>query len=88
MSTEKNGYSGAWSCEVRCQADAGDGVHQVAEVDALVGADAGQLADGFALGPFGHGLGAALIGDLEGVGHVSFAATGPGLAGNWMAFDS
>jgi len=56
--------------EVRCQADTGDGVHQVAEVDSLVRRQARQVADGFALGPFGHGLGAALIGDLEGIAHV------------------
>jgi len=56
--------------EVRCQADTGDGVHQVAEVDSLVRRQARQVADGFALGPFGHGLGTALIGDLEGIAHV------------------
>ena len=56
--------------EMRPKTDAGDGVHQVAEVDALVGADAGKLADGLALGPLGQGLGASLVGDLEGRGHV------------------
>ena len=56
--------------EVRGQADPGDGVDQVAEIDGLVGRQAGQVADRFALGPFGHGLGAALIGDLEGIAHV------------------
>ena len=56
--------------EVRSQADTGDGVDQVAEVDGLVGRQAGQVADGFALGPFGHGLGAALISDLEGIAHM------------------
>ena len=29
-----------------------------------------RVADGFAFGPFGHGFGAALVGDLEGLGHV------------------
>ena len=70
MSTEKNGYSGAWSWKCGPKTDAGDGVHQVAEVDALMGADAGKLPDGLALGPFGERLGAPLVGDLEGRGHV------------------
>ena len=52
------------------QTDARGGVHQVAEVDALVGADAGKLPDGLTLDPFGQGLGAPLVGDLEGRGHV------------------
>ena len=56
--------------EVRSQADTGDSVDQVAEVDGLVGRQAGQITDGFALGPFGHRLGASLICDLEGIPHV------------------
>ena len=58
--------------EVRCQADAGDGVHQVAEVDALVVGRAGEGADGrAALGPLKKRLGAPLVGHLEGVRHVA-----------------
>ena len=61
---------GSLVLEVGPKADARDGVHQVAEVDALMGADARKLADGLALGPLGQGLGAPLVGDLEGRGHV------------------
>ncbi len=61
---------GSLVLEFRSKTDARDGVHQVAEVDALVGADAGKLADGLALGPLGQRLGASLVGDLEGRGHV------------------
>ena len=61
---------GSLVLELGPETDARDGVHQVAEVDALVGADARKLADGLALGPLGQGLGAPLVGDLEGRGHV------------------
>ena len=52
------------------QDDAGDGVHQVTEVDPLVGGDPGQLADRLALSPFDQRLGASLVGYLEGIDHV------------------
>jgi hypothetical protein len=52
------------------------------------GADTGQVADRFALGPFSHGLGAALIGDLEGVAHVFLQPLDQLLAEKPLAFDS
>ena len=61
---------GSLVLELRPETDARRGVHQVAEVDALVGADAGKLPDGLTLGPFGQGLGAPLVGDLKGRGHI------------------
>ena len=56
--------------EMGTETDARYGIHQVAEVDALVGAYAGKLPDGLAFGPFSQGLGAPLVGDLEGCGHI------------------
>ena len=56
--------------EVGPETDAGDGVHQVAEVDTFVGANARQFADGLAFGPFGQGFDPSLVRDVEGRGHV------------------
>ena len=70
----EEGVLGSLVLEMGPKTDARDGVHQVAEIDALVGADARQLADRLALGPFGQGLGAPLIGDLEGRRPCSSAA--------------
>ncbi len=64
------GVLGRLVLKVCGQDDAGDGVHQVAEVDPLMGSYPGQLADGLALGPLHQRLGASLVGHLEGIGHV------------------
>ena len=56
--------------EVRSQADTGDSIDQVAEINGFLRLYAGKVTDRFAFGPFGHRLGASLIGDLEGITHV------------------
>jgi hypothetical protein len=50
---------------------AGDDVDDVAEVDALVSAQAQLVAERHAFGPILQGLGLALVGDLKG-GHLLF----------------
>ena len=58
--------------EVRRQADPGNGVDQVAEVDGFVGRDSGQPTDSahFFLCPGAHGLCLALVGDFKGIHDV------------------
>ena len=66
----KNRVFGRLILETGCEADTRDGVHQVSEADALVGADAREFADGLALGPLDERLAAPLARDVEGRRHV------------------
>ena len=65
-STEKVGYSGATSANCWFSARPEIDVHDVAEVDPLIGAKARLVAQRDALGPVLQGLGLALVGNLEG----------------------
>ncbi len=56
--------------EMGSQTNAGDGIDHIAEVDALMRVDAGQLPDRLALGPIGERSGSPLVGDFEGIGHA------------------
>jgi len=56
--------------KVGAEADARNSVDQIAEVDALVGADSRDGPDGFAHCPLGQQFGTPLVGNLEGPGHI------------------
>ena len=63
----EDGIFGGPVLEARAQADAGEGVHQVAKIDSFVGGNARELPDGLAASPLRDGFRAALEGDAEGV---------------------
>jgi hypothetical protein len=67
----KDGVLGRDVGEVLLERQPGDHVDDVAEVGALIGAQAQLVADRDALGPLLQGLGLALVGNFEG-GHLLF----------------
>ena len=66
----EDGIFGSPVLEARAQADAGEGVPQVAKVDSFVGGNAREFPDGLAASRLGDGFRAALEGDAEGVREV------------------